>query len=95
MMDAMPAVAGLDVHKASIRVAVIRAGELLFERTLPHEHQVVIDAVAQWPGIRVCQEAGPTGFGLHRGLIAAGVQSVVVAPGLGVQARGQGQDRQA
>jgi transposase len=27
-------------------------------------------------------EAGPTGFGLHRRLIAAGVDSVVVAPGL-------------
>lgn len=33
-------------------------------------------------GARVCQEAGPTGFGLHRALIAAGVDSVIVAPGL-------------
>jgi len=30
----------------------------------------------------VCQEAGPTGFGLHRALLAAGVDSVIVAPGL-------------
>lgn len=82
MMDAMPAVAGLDVHKATIRVAVIRAGELLFERTLPHDHQQVIVALESWPGVRVCQEAGPTGFGLHRALIAAGIDSVIVAPGL-------------
>lgn len=82
MMDAMPAVAGLDVHKNTIRVAVIRAGELLFERTLVHDHELVIDTLRQWPGLRVCQEAGPTGFGLHRALSAAGVDSVVVAPGL-------------
>lgn len=82
MMDAMPATAGLDVHKATIRVAVIRGGELLFERTLPHDHQQVIVALECWPGVRVCQEAGPTGFGLHRALIAAGIDSVIVAPGL-------------
>lgn len=82
MMDAMPATAGLDVHENSIRVAVIGAGELLFERTLDHNHQLVIDTLAAWPGVRVCQEAGPTGFGLHRALIAAGVESVIVAPGL-------------
>ena len=35
-----------------------------------------------WPGARVCYEAGPTGFGLYRHLVAAGIDCVVVAPGL-------------
>ena len=35
-----------------------------------------------WPSAQICQEAGPTGFGLHRALVAAGVDSVIVAPGL-------------
>jgi transposase len=73
---------GLDVHKSSVRLAVVAVGELLDERTLEHDHAVVIAALGRWPGARVCQEAGPTGFGLHRALIAAGVESVVVAPGL-------------
>lgn len=47
-----------------------------------HEHGVVIAALARWPGVRVCQEAGPTGFGLHRALIDVGIESVIVAPGL-------------
>lgn len=73
---------GLDVHKSSVRLAAMRAGEVLVERTLAHDHEAVIAALAAWPGARVCQEAGPTGFGLHRALMAAGIESVIVAPGL-------------
>jgi transposase len=73
---------GLDVHKSSVRLAAVRADEVLGERTLAHDHGEVIDALAAWPAARVCQEAGPTGFGLHRALLAAGIDSVVVAPGL-------------
>jgi transposase len=73
---------GLDVHKSSVRLAVVRAGEVIVERTVVHEHDVVIGALAPWPGARVCHEAGPTGFGLHRALIAVGIDSVIVAPGL-------------
>jgi transposase len=72
----------LDVHKSSVRLAAMRAGELFAERTLAHHHEAVIAALRLWPGARVCQEAGPTGFGLHRALIAAAVDSVIVAPGL-------------
>ena len=32
--------------------------------------------------MRCCYEAGPTGFGLHRELTAAGIDCVVVAPSL-------------
>jgi transposase len=73
---------GLDVHKASVRLAAVRAGEVLRERTVVHDHDLVVSELAVWPGARVCQEAGPTGFGLHRALVAAGIDSVVVAPGL-------------
>ena len=32
---------GLDVHAASIRLAAVRADELLDERTLPYDHEAV------------------------------------------------------
>jgi hypothetical protein len=53
----------LDVHNASVRLAAVRADELLDERTLPYDHAAVGRAVSRWPGARVCYEAGPTGFG--------------------------------
>jgi len=80
--DRRAVVVGLDVHKASVRLAAVRDGELLRERTLGYDHEQLLGEVRAWPGARVCQEAGPTGFGLHRALIAAGVDSVIVAPGL-------------
>lgn len=73
---------GLDVHAASIRLAVLRADELLDERTFPYDHAAIERLLARWPGARVCYEAGPTGFGLCRHLRAAGVNCEVVAPGL-------------
>lgn len=82
MTDPKTVAVGLDVHKSSIRLAAVRAGELLAERTLEHDHEALIAALSRWPGARVCQEAGPTGFGLHRALTAAGIDSVIVAPGL-------------
>jgi transposase len=82
MTDPRTVAVGLDVHKSSVRLAAMAAGEVLAERTLAHDHEAVIAALAPWPGARVCQEAGPTGFGLHRALLAAGVDSVIVAPGL-------------
>lgn len=73
---------GLDVHKSSVRMAAVRGGEVLRERTLAYDHDELLGELRAWPGARVCQEAGPTGFGLHRALLAAGVDSVIVAPGL-------------
>lgn len=72
----------LDVHAASIRLAVVRADELFEERTLGYDHEAVERQLGRWPGARVCYEAGPTGFGLCRHLIAAGIACEVVAPGL-------------
>ena len=57
---------GLDVHAASVRLAAVRADELLDERTLPYDHAAVERALARWPRVRCCYEAGPTGYGLAR-----------------------------
>jgi transposase len=73
---------GLDVHKASIRLSAVCRDELLDERTLPYDLVEVERAVARWPGVSCCYEAGPTGFGLYRYLVGRGVDCWVVAPGL-------------
>ncbi len=72
---------GLDVHAASIRLAAVRADELLAERTLDNDHAAVERELTRWPGARCRYEAGTTGFGLHRHLTAAGIACDVVAPG--------------
>jgi transposase len=83
MYDSTTTVAiGLDVHARSIRLAAVRADELLEERTLPYDEEAVERAVRRWPGVRCCYEAGPTGFSLHRFLVERGIDCQVVAPGL-------------
>ncbi len=83
MYDSMTTVAvGLDVHARSIRLAAVRADELLEERTLPYDEDAVERALRRWPAVRCCYEAGPTGFGLQRYLVERGVDCQVVAPGL-------------
>src|SRR5215218_5481832 len=82
MRDPRTVAVGLDVHEASVRLAAVCGGELLREVTLGFDHAAIERELCAWPGARVCQEAGPTGFGLHRHLLAAGIDSEVVAPGL-------------
>lgn len=83
MYDSMTTVAvGLDVHARSIRLAAVRADELLEERTLPYDEEVVERVLRRWPQVRCCYEAGPTGFGLYRHLSERGIDCRVVAPGL-------------
>ncbi len=82
MEDGMSVAVGLDVHKSSVRLAAVRAGEVLREVTLPYDAEHVQRELGAWPRARVAYEAGPTGFGLYRHLVAAGVDCVVVAPGL-------------
>jgi hypothetical protein len=80
---------GLDVHKASIAVAVAVADAF----GDPEEHgQIANDPSAVHklmqrlggPDIHlvVAYEAGPTGYALHRQLTAMGIACVVVAPSL-------------
>src|SRR2546427_6741759 len=83
MYDSTTTVAvGLDVHARSIRLAAVRADELLEERTLPYDEEAVERVLRRWPVVRCCYEAGPTGFGLQRYLAERGIVCSVVAPGL-------------
>ena len=83
MYDSTTTVAvGLDVHARSIRLAAVRADELLEERTLPYDEEALERVLRRWPAVRRCYEAGPSGFGLYRHLLERGIECAVVAPGL-------------
>lgn len=82
MNESTTVTVGLDVHARSIRLAAVRADELLCERTLPYEEEALERVLRQWPHVRCCYEAGPTGFGLYRYLVERGLECEVVAPGL-------------
>jgi transposase len=82
MSESTTVTVGLDVHARSIRLAAVRADELLDERTLPYDEGEVERLLRRWPGVRCCYEAGPTGFGLYRYLSGRGIDCFVVAPGL-------------
>jgi len=89
MHESMTVTVGLDLHARSIRLAAIRADELLEERTLPYDEEAVERLLRRWPPVRCCYEAGPTGFGLYRHLIERGIDCAVVAPGLVPQRPGE------
>jgi transposase len=75
--------AGLDVHARSVLAVTLDAqsGELRRQR-LAAETATVVQFVAGLPGpTRVGYEAGPTGCGLARALMAAGIGCVVAAAG--------------
>ena len=74
---------GLDVHAAKVVACVVDAesGEMTVHR-LRGEAAAVVSLCVGLPGpARVAYEAGPTGFGLARGLLAVRIGCVVAAPG--------------
>ena len=80
---------GLDVHKATISVAVARGergGEVRHLGTVPHRPDHVrkpVETLAAGGARRhVCSEAGPCGYGLHHQLVGMGHDCIVVAPSL-------------
>ena len=80
---------GLDTHKAKIAVAVAepgRSGEVRFVGEIANRPDAVRRLVerlgAKHDKLRVCYEAGPCGYGLHRQIIALGHDCTVVAPSL-------------
>lgn len=78
---------GLDVHAASIAVAVCGADRLpaKFLAKIPHDVARLkkrLLKLAEAKQLVCCYEAGPTGYGLARALNAAGIACVVVAPSL-------------
>jgi len=73
---------GLDVHARSV-VACGLDGETgeVFERRLTPNHQEILEWIRSLPGrAAVTYEAGPTGFGLARFLLGAGIVCLVAAP---------------
>ena len=79
---------GLDVHKDTITIAVARFGReaAMNWKTIPHDVVRLKKALNlllnEGEHLRVCYEAGPTGFGLCRRLREAGIDCIVVAPSL-------------
>jgi transposase len=82
---------GLDTHKATIAVAVAvaepgRLGEVRFQGEIANRPDAVRRLIerlhAKHGQLRVCYEAGPCGYGLHRQITALGHDCTVVAPSL-------------
>lgn len=79
---------GLDVHKATIAVAVADAagGEVRYVGEIAHTPEAITKLLRQLKKgagrISWCHEAGPCGYGLYRRLSAAGEHCQVVAPSL-------------
>jgi transposase len=77
---------GLDVHAETIAVAVAEpGGEVRTLGTIPNTPDAVrrlITKLGAREQLRVCYEAGPTGYVLYRQLTQLGVRCVVVAPTL-------------
>src|SRR3712207_3284173 len=78
---------GLDVHKATIAVAVADGAgcEPRTLGTIPNQPEAVarlVRKLAPAGRLRCCYEAGPCGYGLQRQLTQLGASCVVVAPSL-------------
>ena len=73
---------GLDVHARSVAAAAIDGvtGELFQSRLTPSYDHIRSRLADLLGPVAVAYEAGPTGFGLHRSLTAAGIRCEVAAP---------------
>jgi transposase len=85
---------GLDVHKDSIVIAVAEAGResARVVGSVPFEWKALskaLDRLGPRSTVSCCYEAGPTGYGLARALIAAGWHCDVIAPSLVPKKSGQ------
>ena len=59
MIESMTVTVGLDVHARSIRLAAVRADELLEERTLPYDEEAVERLLRRWPAGALLLRGGP------------------------------------
>src|SRR5437867_4547606 len=77
---------GLDVHAETIAVAVVETdGEVGFLGTIPNRIETVrrlVKRLGPAQRLRVCYEAGPTGYVLYWQLAEMGVHCDVIAPTL-------------
>jgi transposase len=77
---------GLDVSKNAVSVGVLpAASDVVVVDRIFHDEESVRRLISSFPDprlLRVCYEAGPTGFWLARLLSSLGVSCDVVAPSL-------------
>jgi transposase len=79
---------GLDVHKATIAVAVAAAGrgKPVYRGEIANTPSAIKRLMGKLSPdgevLGVCYESGPCGYGLHRQITAMGHDCIVVAPGL-------------
>ena len=77
---------GLDVHKDTIAVAILRPGDLsVDQRVIANTPEALRKLVARCgdpASLLACYEAGPTGYDTHRLLTSLGVRCDVIAPAL-------------
>jgi transposase len=73
---------GLDVHARSVAAAAIdgQTGEVHRRKMTPDHREILAWIMSLVGPVRVVYEAGPTGFGLARSLLASNVECVVAAP---------------
>lgn len=77
---------GLDVHKETIAIGMAKEGlEAEYYKTISHDLHAVEKLIQDLREggrcvLKVCYEAGPTGFVLARRLAAWGIECVVVSP---------------
>lgn len=77
---------GLDVHKDTIAVAVLRPGGTeVDERVIPNTPEAIRKLLSRHSDparVRLCYEAGPSGYDTHRTIAALGYPCDVIAPSL-------------
>jgi transposase len=94
-----PRYIGLDVHRATIAVALAEEeGSPTNYGTIPNEPSSIRKLMVRLGGedvqLHVAYEAGPTGYALHRQLTKHGIECIVVAPSRHPGAAGrQGENR--
>lgn len=75
---------GLDVHKKTYACVSVCEGEIVKKDTMPADPAILINYIQnQFPNAKIvtAYEAGFSGFHLHRILMSAGINNLVVHPG--------------
>jgi transposase len=78
---------GLDVSKEKIAVAIADEGrdEPRYWGMIPNTVESIrklVNKLGEKDNLRVCYEAGPTGYGLYRLFLSLGIECEVIAPSL-------------
>jgi len=75
---------GIDVHKEKWHVTALVEGEEVFNGSMPSHYYSLKKLLDRFKDcrIKVAYEAGPCRFTLYDGLIADGIETIVVLPSL-------------